>query len=592
MIKKLPLSPADPRISLLSAALLALGCSSTEPIQPGTGRAIPDIRAKVTGMDQVTLGLRLEVVGDARKLDALATWFFEAMAQSPWLDIESRQEPVLDQRIVLRGKLPEEGGPKTVLTTSLQRKGMGPVPLAAVELAPRTRLAVALDALAEGTRLGLGEPRSSVASQAASVEAIVSPLVAVAATCTRARRRANRHDRGIAIANLEKALQKDPASAYVQCMLSSLLLDQGKAKNALTYAEKVGMTPARATPRLVHDAKRDILLATARYEDMIQLADLTLAVRPRDPYVKFTKALAQCMLRDYPKALPVLEKLSKRLPLGRGVNFALAYALLGTGKPDACMQLLPHLEKLLDKRLTTRIRCLCLYELGKLDELQDFLRTLAHDPEFRGNPGAIEVIGIKACFALLRRQDEDAARILLEQLDELRAWPAILDANPQILLDAAWTLVRLDDAARCAAALNAIPDINHRSERAQRTIILAREMCRLALSKDGIAEESLRPIAIMGYREAERRLEAQNLIKKGHPDQALDIQRRVGLTSKDPSLVVETAESLQALGRLDDARKMLRETARFVSIPRMDKPGNHPLLRAKYAYIVTMSERM
>ncbi len=592
MIKKLPLPPADPCLALLGMALLALGCSSNEPIQPETGPTLPPIPAKVSGMDQVTLGMRFEVMGDTRSLDALETWFFEAMSQSPWLDLESRHAPLLDQVVLLRGSLPKEGGPKTILTTSLLRTDRAPIALASVELAPRTRLAVALDALAQGTRLGLGEPPASVTAQSASIKAIVSPIAMVAAECTRARRRADVRDRSLAIRNLEKALEKDPASAYVQCMLSSLLLDQGRVEKAMTYAEKVGMTPARATPRLVHDAKRDILLATGRYSEMIRLADLTLEVRPRDPYVMFTKALALCMLRDYATALPTLRHLQKRLPNGRGVNFALAYALLGTGQPQACLDLLPELEKLLDKRLTTRIRCLCLYELGKLDELQEFLRTLAHNPEFRGKPGSIEITGIEACFALLRRDDEQAARMLLEQMDQLRAWPAVLDTSPQILLDATWTLVRLGKQRECAAILKALPNIKQRDQRAQRVILLATEMCRLAASKKALPKESFRHVAMMGYREAEQRLSALNLIKSGHPDQALDLQRRVGLTSKDPSLVVESAESLQALGRLDDARKILKETARFVSIPRMDKPGNHPLLRAKYAYIVALSERL
>ena len=75
MIKKLPLPPADPCLSLLGLALVAMACSSPPPIQPEPGQALPDIRAKVTGMDTVTLGLRLEVIGDSRSLDALGTWF-------------------------------------------------------------------------------------------------------------------------------------------------------------------------------------------------------------------------------------------------------------------------------------------------------------------------------------------------------------------------------------------------------------------------------------------------------------------------------------------------------------------------------------
>ena len=597
MIKKLPLLPMDRRLALLGAALLALACSSREPGQSGERAkepepTLPAIRAKVSGMDRVTLGMRFEVLGESRSLDALRTWFFEALNQSPWLDIESREAPPLAHRLLLRGSLPKANGRKTVLTTSLLQKDKAPIALASVELAPRTPLSTALDALAKGTRLGLGEPRSSVLSQSASVKAIVSPIEKVAATCTRARRRASHGDATFAIGQLQQALQKDPASAYVQCMLSSLLLDQGRVAKALTYAEKVGLTPARATPRLVHDAKRDILLATGRYQDMIRLADMTLEVRPHDPHVQFTKALAQCMLRQYAQALPSLRRLKKRLPDGRGVNFALAYALLGTSQAQACLALLPDLEKLLAKRLTTRIRCLCLYSLGKLDQLQEYLQRLAHDPKFRGKPGAVEVTGIEACFALLRHEDDNAARFLLEQLDQLRSWPAIFDANPQILLDATWTLVRLGKSKACADALNAITGTGRRTKRAQSTLIIAKEMCRLALAKGGLPPDSFQAIAAMGYLEAERRLVAQNLIRKGHPDQALDIQRRVGLTSKDPSLVVESAESLQALGRLEDARKILVETARFVSIPRMDKPGNHPLLRAKYAYIVALSKRL
>ncbi|MEZ5988544.1 MAG: tetratricopeptide repeat protein [Planctomycetota bacterium] len=577
------------RPALLSALAL-VACSSPPADVPGDGDPLPAIPAKVRGMDRAVLSLVFELEGEPRTLDALRCWFQEAMRLSPWLDVDDELGEEAEHRLLLRGRLERSGTATAVLTTSYLHADEAPVPLASVLLEPGLRLARAVDGLARGTRLGLGEPEASVLATSPSVEACVSADEVVAAACTRARRSVARKDPVRAVGELQQALRRDPASAYARTMLSSLYLDLGKVDEALAMADHVGTTPLRSTPRIIHDAKRDQLLANGRYQDAIRLAELTLGERPRDPHVAFTKDLALCMLQRYDEALPELERLALRLPRHRGVLFCLAYARLGTGDPEGCLALLPRLEDLLDLRLTTRLRCLALYGMGRLDELRGILDALADEPRFRGQPGQVEQVGIRACFALLEHRDDEARRLLLDQLDLLRSMPEVLEASPSIAVDAVWTLCRLGAAKEARQHVEALAATRPRERHGDRTLLLCIELCRVELVDD-LPQAPFQHLGALGLREQQLRLEARALQRQGHPDRALDLQRQIARTSRDPGLVAETADSLRALGQLDEAHRVLVEVARYLAKPRMDQPSQHPLLRSKYALVTALASR-
>ncbi|MFQ5504832.1 MAG: hypothetical protein ACE5F1_08560, partial [Planctomycetota bacterium] len=179
--------------TLCAMCLLLAGCAGSAEAPT---LELPVLPVRVQAADRRPLGIVIELAKlGSRRRRAIETWFFEALDQSPFLDLELDPGEAQSPLLVLRGEVPGSDQATGTLTTSFVENGKAPVPLAGVLLGTNTALTDAIDRLALATRLALGESRESVLAQRQAVEAIVSPSERVAAACALARLQVRRRNR-------------------------------------------------------------------------------------------------------------------------------------------------------------------------------------------------------------------------------------------------------------------------------------------------------------------------------------------------------------------------------------------------------------
>ena len=194
---------------------------------------LADVTTRVDDADRQTLTLVLDLPGaGSRQKRAVEAWFYEALHQSPFLDIRLDDGTESEHTLLLRGELPAADRPHGALTTTHRRRGGDTTMLTGVRLANAASLIPAIDQLAANTRLALGEPRQSVRANRRSAEALVSPLVGVAEACAQARALVRRRQRLNAKTLLDRAVRRDPTCALALYLSAANLMDLGFAPQA------------------------------------------------------------------------------------------------------------------------------------------------------------------------------------------------------------------------------------------------------------------------------------------------------------------------------------------------------------------------
>jgi tetratricopeptide (TPR) repeat protein len=565
-----------------ACGLLAAACTLSDTGQGGQDRGAPpqlETPPKVTGIDSVTLGLVFEIEGaPQRTLRAIQAWFQEAIGQGPWLDIDNGSD--WQHRLVVRGEVTSAASTLTTAYTV----GDQTVALAGVRGFARHDLTSALDRLALETRRGLGEPDVSILAHRRSVEAIVSADERVAAACAVARRLVDNRRLPGAATGLRRALQFDPSCALAISMAAGVHIDQGQTRRAVELAQRVLRLPERASPAAMHRATRVLLLSQRRYAELVDNGAAAARARPRDPQPLFSQALGLSMLTRYDEALPLLERLEKRLPHSPGVVFCLGHAQLSAGKIDRVLKLLPRIEESVPPIPVARLRAWTLFAAKRYDDLGQHLEQLAGRPEFRSFQGRVNLLGMHAAQAIASKRDDDAARLLLERLELLRSSPTLLARSGRLLIDTAWVMARLGRADDCDRALAALRGKQGLPDSARADGMVADGLTKLAQGKP-FATTRLKHLDDVGRTSWRYRLEAARDLANGNTARARLALRQATTGSDDPSLIWEIAGCERALGRVKLADQLLDAAASELEIPRMDTPARHPSVDPKLAFV-------
>ncbi len=571
---------------LLPLLLSACAGGRSGQHQPRTPKELPNSTVR-SPLGTEPLGLVVEVRGGgARDHAAIQIYFAQAFSQSPAFDLA--RSALFEEILVLRGELHPSGGADCVLTTTWQRKGKAPIPLAKAEF-PRARLGAGIDKLSSFTRKMLGENPRSIAATSKSCEQLVSPSVKAAALCNRALDDLDRAQALLALGSLDRALRISKTSPLALSLSAAMRLSLGQVQRARELAIRCLKLSERAHPQSIARAERVVLMSERKIEDLLGRAEAGLARRPRDPELRFNRALALCLLDRYQDALPILRPLSKRLPASQGVSYCLGHALLATGALEEATALLPEIRRKLPLFSAARLESWILLAQKKHEALSSLLEKLQKSTDLRGRPIEAEVLGMQAAHAILQGKDKEAARKMLQQLDVLRAHPGALEANPMLLPHIAWTLARLGASKEAAGALRALRGTGFPSA-ARGTGAVAWTLLEIAGGKK-VEAKTFENIRSFGLTLWAKRLEAAASMRKGNPARAWLLLRGHAEETDDPTLLLETAEALLALGREREALGILDPLAKELRLPRMRFPRLYPLSEPGIALCLRLAER-
>ncbi|MCB9891649.1 MAG: hypothetical protein H6832_12660 [Planctomycetes bacterium] len=578
---------ATPSLAVLALAVLS-ACTSQGTAEPGGGgnpetRITPQLDPKVELTDRHTLRLRFELTGGSRSdRDAVETLLGEALAQSAWIDIAGAEDAALPEAgdtLIMRGTLVPDS--RSVLTSTFERDGS--TPLAGVRDFAWPDLTTAIDRLAIETRRTLGEPLDSIQSESRPCSALVSADLRVASACGIAKDLLSRRRLPLADSTLTQAVSRDAACALALSLLAGVRMDNGRPESAVEFARRALALEGRLSPSAAGRAARVILLAEGRGPDaLLEFAETTLAKRPHDKNALFTKGLALALGRRYAEALPILESLYPRFPISPGLLFALGHANLALGKLEQVEELLPKIAMRVPELPAERLRAFALLAAGDHAALQTLFDRLDDRPGFRSGRGRLMLVTMRASLAILEKRDDDATRLCLEILDRMRALPDVIQERPDTLVEFAWTLSRLGAAKEAQTALAALRGPDGFPEPLRAKAALASGMLQLAVG-GAIGPDRIRNVEELGSRSGARRLEGLVFKKVGNIDRALLSLRAAMPGSVDPTLVLEIAECEALTGHLDAAKRLRQDLENELTVPRLDAPREHALLRPSYA---------
>ena len=154
-----------------------------------------------------------------------------------------------------------------------------------------------------------------------------------------------------AIAAYEKARQLDPESAEIPAQLASLYMHQSRLQQAISTAEAA--LKIDAANRDAHQVLGLVYASIAQNDDNTSAADMTRAIAelekaqpPRnvlpDPETQITLGRLYISTQQYPKAIPLLQRLVTDEPGWGSPVRALAEAYVGAGQPKDAVAVLKN----------------------------------------------------------------------------------------------------------------------------------------------------------------------------------------------------------------------------------------------------------
>ncbi|HHI79510.1 MAG TPA: hypothetical protein ENK02_05985 [Planctomycetes bacterium] len=582
------------RIAGPSALLLLFSCSVSthNPENPREPAPPPPKQAILLHLSPgTTLGLDLRIAGArSRRVQALRTWIGESLAQSPWLDVA--RDPDHPLRLVVQGELPSDQIPQGTLTTILVRMDAPPLPIKGVHFTGDTLLQ-ALDQLCRRTRLALGEPWETLRKNDKSCRLLVSDQEAVAEAVGQSLELSKRGRLLNALGLLQRAVRMDRGCALGLSLLAGLRLDLGFPRKALELVLKMKDLERRASPTALHRAARVWLMANQSYEGLLGLAEKDLALRPYDPNILFTKALALSLQARWKEALPLLRRLRVRLPQSPGLLFCLGHALLAQGKGDEAQKILPQIQKRLPAWPALRFEALVQFHRGDYASLNQLLEDLRRKPLGKHPRVRLEISLMQASLWIQKALQEGeqnkslnrAGRRLLEAVTQLRSQPRNLVNEQTLLPGLAWTMIQMGMAKSCRQALATLPANPGRQKKRNAPALVALSLCDVAQGKT-VGKAVARDLDSMGLGFWNKRLLALRLEKEGRFQMALSLLRDISGNTKDPSLIYDIIKIQKQLGNLQEFMPSLGDLEKKLWTPRMDKPRLSPLLSPKRSFIL------
>lgn len=453
-----------PQLLALAPALAACGTagpSTTEVVPPQVA-----VRAALPpGTVVRLLPAERTADGDAPLL-ALDGWFREAMRQTTTFDIAAGPDDVsqLPDRPIREVALHCDPTARVLTTTLRPAEDGATMPLASASFR-ETSMPSAIDALAAGTRLALGEPG-------------VAGTLPVALAYSPDPRAVERTEQGLglladgrlgeALRTLQTARRLDGGSPTVLDALAAVHSLLGDNEAARAIAEEGLALRDRLAPTALHRLGRTLQLAratlnqaaaAARDQELLALAEASLRERPFDLQGRYSKALALSFLGRFADSRPLWAELDRRLPGNAITRYHLGWAELATGRPAAAAEALARAAPTLPRAALVMPRAIALYEQGDHEALARFLDEMLTDPDLADGASGHELRRIQAAHALLTQRNDAAARLMLEQLEWLRQRPSLLQHRGGELRETGEVLVRLGRADELGVRIEAMADL-------------------------------------------------------------------------------------------------------------------------------------
>ncbi len=358
-------------------------------------------------------------------------------------------------------------------TVALLEPGSATLPVASRTAVPSDDLqaiAQAVDTLTVHCRIALGEDLSTRPAPVPAAQ-LLSTKPRVAALLARADASRRRGAVQTVLRTLSAARRLDGGSPTVLDQLAAAHAVAGDrdtasavAREALTLTRRLDETTRHRLARTLVLAQTDPGSAEARGQDqqLLALGHASLRERPADIEGLWSTALAENFLGAFDQSLPRLEALMHRLPHNASVAYHAGWALLAAERAEDALDALQQANRGLPRRATFVPQMVAWFQLGKHERIASTLRQLRGDDDVRAAQASHELMRIQAAHALLRGRRDDAVRWLLEDLEWLRARPAVLAASTVELVEAGETLVRLGQAEAMATRLTALGELSLR----------------------------------------------------------------------------------------------------------------------------------
>ena len=608
-----PQHPATRRVCILVATTLAAfvgGCTSRpEPVRDqleppqSNKRAFTDQKV-VAPLDAGThLSLSRPALGRADattsgaglpRVAVLHAWLREILATSPRFDIVDLDagESVPDgvPSAVLTVAIDEQSG---VWTTSLQRDGAPPQKLVQLEIAP-TDVARGVSELAARSLVALGDTDAS-RSPIPTARSVYSQESACVLATERGVRYLRRGSLTAARTDLENALQVDGGSTFTLAALLAVQMQAGEDPDQIARRAQSALQilAPRTSPTTQHRLARLFWFARAKATadptdadgKVLQLAQTALNERPHDPHVHYTLALALNLLGRYAESRPVLRDLVNRWPRQPMAHYHLCFAELATGKAEEALAAIRKAGRGLAPGQAVLPTVVALYETERFDELAKWLHRQATLYQDRPGVGLHEVRRMQASLAILRDRRAEAGPILLADIDWMIEHPEHLRNLAAHLAEEGEVLIRLGFGNEIAEPLRAVQDLQLDAESVgDATVYLAG--LTLVTTEQETPQAALRELEQRGATAWHAMLLAAVEHSKGDIPKAASALG-VALKSADQPIVrARMARALRAIGREDQADRLLDDLGRRVATIDLRGPMQHPVFSPGLALAV------
>ncbi|MCR9247870.1 MAG: hypothetical protein NXI31_22810 [bacterium] len=525
--------------------------------------------------------LRTEVAeGDDPVHRAAAIWWREALRQSDRFDIGDEPGPAADATLVIALD------PAGRRLSAFCRIGDSETALAGAAF-PNGDLPGAIDRLAWSSRLALGEDAGPPRPVANVVSADVKALLAVVDGF------ALLADGGIESGRraFQAARRRDGASPFVLDGLATVELMRGNAREAAKICREALTYDERMMPATQHRLARTLLLARAsldptrapdRDRELLTLGLTYQRERPRDPQGLLTVAIARNFLAEFETARPLLARLRDRLPRQAVVAYHSGWAALATGEPKTAITHFEDAALRLPMAWVAIPRALAHLTASDHDGLDRLLDRLMIDAEPRGGEPVHELQRIRAAHALLRGDEDAAAKAIIKSLQWLLKNPTLLDRRPGEFAETGEVLVRLGRTDGFAAVLAAIQGQLPGSAVADSCAYLSGLLSVTSTGQRALEIEGR--LARGGDNAFALRLAAYAHEQRGEIADMHAALARAARLSDSPLTKALLSRSLGAMGRQPEAVALTTALRRELTAIHLRRRPTHPLLGPELAY--------